>query len=589
MSFSDGFKDGFGLVNAAYENNAKKADRAGAESSRLEEAKLTAKYRSDVLKEQATGNRNTEAHQVTQEKNRAAQLERDSTNKSDEIAYRQGVFDSNQTDIKIVRDQQIATNAQVIKDRAAKDELQDKQNKSRNAAMAATRLIQQSQNAVTEEDFKQVFEDLLETQGTLVEANIAMNPVVGLEQEVMIDQINKLAVGEEVNDEAVVNVLQQVLGTSAKFQEGALITPETHPSAPKAFYGQGFKVVGIQARSVKLQDDSERGGRGPYLKPTVAVTVEDGQGRRSMYLTHMTEKRQGTGAPVRIYPEDIIKGAAAQINYRRAYSPEALSKLREAIKRNAYSDESGYYDVRAYDKARRELSKNLLENLDARQVMDMPVTAGASITWAEFSQGDQWEDYVESKLLMPDSRALPERDEVDLMLSQLRDHPEIKKINSSREKLGRAPLDEIELSQASVFFKSNESGEIQLDKGNDQRDWFRKMSVLKSANRISNPEEFRRTGRGGYVQKSQTGYLGAHRNVQQGGVMTEVSIEEDGVSFPLMVPTLTKAEINTLKNMNIEGNADNIPKSIKDKARQHMRERMNLGLDPFYQFGERKK
>ena len=49
MSFSDGFKDGFGLVNAAYENNAKKADRAGADSSRLEEARLTSEYRSKVL------------------------------------------------------------------------------------------------------------------------------------------------------------------------------------------------------------------------------------------------------------------------------------------------------------------------------------------------------------------------------------------------------------------------------------------------------------------------------------------------------------------------------------------------------------
>ena len=586
MSFSDGFKDGFGLVNAAYENNAKKADRAAAESSRLEEAELTSKYRSDVLAEQVRGNQQAETFRTKQEANQTAQSILDSTNKADEIAYKQRVFNAGEADRKIARDQQIAMNAQVIKDRTAKDELQDKQNKSRDAAMAATRLIEQSQNAETEDDYKQVFEDFMKTQGSLVEAGIAMDPVVGLEQEVMIDQINKLAVGEEVNDEAVVNVLQQVLGTSAKFQEGALITPETHPSAPKAFYGQGFKVVGIQARSVKLQSDSDRGGRGPYLKPTVAVTVEDGQNRRSMYLTHMTEKRQGTGAPVRIYPEDIIKGAAAQINYRRAYSPEALSKLREAIRRNVYSDERGNYDVRAYDKARRELSTNLLENLDARQVMDMPVTAGASITWAEFSQGDQWEDYVESKLLMPDSRALPERDEVDLMLSQLRDHPEIKKINSRREKLGRAPLDEIELSQASVFFKSSESGEIQLDTGNDQRDWFRKMSV--EPNRRSNPEAFRPRGQG-FTPKSQTGYLGAYRNAQTGGVMTEVSIEEDGVSFPLMVPTLTKAEINTLQNMNIEGNADNIPKSIKDKARQHMRERMNQGLDPFYGFNDRKK
>ena len=90
--------------------------------------------------------------------------------------------------------------------------------------------------------------------------------------------------------------------------------------------------------------------------------------------------------------------------------------------------------------------------------------------------------------------------------------------------------------------------------------------------------------------KSNTGYLGQIQNNVQGGVMTEVSVSfdevNDGKIIPLLVPTLTYKEITQLQDMQIEGNAKNIPQSIKDKAIAHAKMRLSKGLNPFYQDGE---
>ena len=90
--------------------------------------------------------------------------------------------------------------------------------------------------------------------------------------------------------------------------------------------------------------------------------------------------------------------------------------------------------------------------------------------------------------------------------------------------------------------------------------------------------------------KSARGYLGPVKNLVQGGTMTEVSIgvEINGkeMEVPTMVPTLTQEEIDTLANMQIEGNAKNIPKSIKDKAIAHAKKRLAAGKSVFYVDGE---
>jgi hypothetical protein len=91
-------------------------------------------------------------------------------------------------------------------------------------------------------------------------------------------------------------------------------------------------------------------------------------------------------------------------------------------------------------------------------------------------------------------------------------------------------------------------------------------------------------------KKSARGYLGPVENLVQGGTMTEVSIgvpvNGKEMEVPAMVPTLTQEEIDTLANMQIEGNAKNIPKSIKDKAIAHAKKRLAAGKSVFYVDGE---
>jgi|TARA_B110000444_G_scaffold260900_1_gene309831 hypothetical protein len=91
-------------------------------------------------------------------------------------------------------------------------------------------------------------------------------------------------------------------------------------------------------------------------------------------------------------------------------------------------------------------------------------------------------------------------------------------------------------------------------------------------------------------KKSAQGYLGPVKNSVTGGTMTEVSIgvEIDGkeMEIPAMVPTLTQEEINTLSKMELEGNAKNIPASIKQKAEAHARQRIAEGKSVFYEDDE---
>ena len=92
------------------------------------------------------------------------------------------------------------------------------------------------------------------------------------------------------------------------------------------------------------------------------------------------------------------------------------------------------------------------------------------------------------------------------------------------------------------------------------------------------------------VRKSQRGFLGPVENTVEGGTMTEVSIgvqlNGEEMDIPTMVPGLTQDEIDTLANMQIEGNAANIPDSIVQKAKDHAQQRIAAGKSPFYFDGE---
>jgi len=87
--------------------------------------------------------------------------------------------------------------------------------------------------------------------------------------------------------------------------------------------------------------------------------------------------------------------------------------------------------------------------------------------------------------------------------------------------------------------------------------------------------------------KSERGFLGPIRNNVSGRTMTEVSVGQPGSEegfYPLLVPTLTRDEIETIANMDL--GRDRPPQAIIEKARAHAMDRIDRGLSPFYQDGE---
>ena len=89
--------------------------------------------------------------------------------------------------------------------------------------------------------------------------------------------------------------------------------------------------------------------------------------------------------------------------------------------------------------------------------------------------------------------------------------------------------------------------------------------------------------------KSAQGWLGPISN-RQGETMTELSVNYgdvlDGRLIPLLVPTLTKDEIETLQRIKFPGGKipdGLIPKSIEKKAIEHAIKRDKQGLSPFYE------
>lgn len=178
------------------------------------------------------------------------------------------------------------------------------------------------------------------------------------------------------------------------------------------------------------------------------------------------------------------------------------------------------------------------------------------------SSKERQEDFVYSYLSQ--AKAIFKDDKAKTILSYLEGIPTTKNIAAGKKKISPQGIGYLEKYMLNGDLKKHE--------------------ILKSFPQLKTHPKFGNMIREDGTKKSSTGWLGPIKH-NNGQTMTELStyFEDvlDGREIPLLVPTLTKTEIEILKSRDMKTGA--LPRSIINKAIRHAIERDAQGLSPFYE------
>jgi hypothetical protein len=110
----------------------------------------------------------------------------------------------------------------------------------------------------------------------------------------------------------------------------------------------------------------------------------------------------------------------------------------------------------------------MIQEIKDKDMLNDPIAAGSSLTWGQYIKTDNFNQYVESKLLMPSTEVTSTRNETRYTLNIMRDTNEIKKIDRLRKERDQQPLTDKEVLIASTYFDSTQDGEVKVD---GSREW----------------------------------------------------------------------------------------------------------------------
>lgn len=462
--FADGIKSGFGLVNDVYDRRSK--DNYREESLRLEREALDDK-RADTKFTQGLATAKDTREQLESEQNIADNeqdiLDRQNTNANDatnreKVKLGLGIA---QTQVK---------NAAI--DRQTALDTKKRQQQDIDAGVLATRLAEA--NPETDADYAQFLTDFeeLKTHPTIGDwVTDSFSPLERRGEMELVEALKQLEAGQEINDEVWINGVQTLIGQSSGLQEGTTITEDTHPNAPDRF--RNMKIVKTEVHALSMGDLNGNEGDAK-VKADVAVTVVDGRGEQYTYITDMTTKRSGQGKPVDLSVKGLMQAFAMKTQFT-GYMSNARPNLIEAIKRGRFGDGNGNISNDSFLEAKRAHSTAIIKDIQEKDMLNDPISAGSSLTWGQYIKTNDFANYVESSLLMPNTKVKSSRNETRYTLNIMRDTNEIKKINRLRKDHKQPELTDREVLLAATYFDSTQDGEVKVDGSKEWKAFNNKM------------------------------------------------------------------------------------------------------------------
>ena len=450
--FADGIKSGFGLVNDVYDRRSK--DNYRTESLKLE---------GEALADKRADTKFTQGLATAQDTRDGLAAEQDVLESNQSILDRQNDIANDGVTRKktnAVLDDAAVQAANAATDRNAALDIEKRKQQDIEAGVKSTRLAEF--NPETDEEYEQarmMYEELKKhpTIGNWVQDSF--DPLERRSEGELLEALKQMAAGQEINDEVWVNGVQQLVGQSSGLQEGTTITGDTHPHAPKRY--RNMKIVKTEVHALSM-GDLNGGDTDARVKADVAVTVVDGRGEQYTYITDMTQKRSGQGKPVDLSVKGLMQAFAMKTQFTR-HMADARPNLIEAMKRGKFGDGKGNINNDSFLAAKREHSTAIIQDIKDKDMLNDPISTGSSLTWGQYIKTNEFTDYVESSLLMPNTKVKSSRNETRYTLNIMRDTNEIKKIDRLRKEQGNPKLTDREVLIASTYFDSTQDGEVKVD------------------------------------------------------------------------------------------------------------------------------
>lgn len=457
--FADGLATGFGLVNSAYDRKSKEAYR----DESLAQDKLNADRTFELA--QGKSRREDISLEIEGEKNER-EIEQFNTDKAISDQQIENDKVTNAAKLAVIKKQDFALDSAQSELDVAKA-TREKRERGVRAGVAATEL--RDMNPQTKEEYDAAFARVQEIAGDTTLGPMfldSLQTISSYENMATIQGIKDLAEGAEITNGVFESGLEGLISGTSWGRVGATITAETHPKAPERM--RGMKVVGSEIFSMEMGKDNT-------VKAQVAVRVQDGKGRMAIYLAPLSEKRAGDTQPINLNVKDLISGFAGRAQFME-YMKTNKSSIMEAIKRSQYRTDAGDLDTNAYATAVAKTKADEIKSITDRGMGNDPIVRGSSVTWEEFMKTEDFDRYVEEKTLIPDRRADSARDETAFLIQEMSETSEIRKINKRRAAVGKEPLSQQDLLQASVYFDENSNGSLTAERSSAWNKWKSNMS-----------------------------------------------------------------------------------------------------------------
>tara|TARA_R110000822_G_scaffold41884_6_gene114425 strand:- start:773 stop:2260 length:1488 start_codon:yes stop_codon:yes gene_type:complete len=450
--FADGIKSGFGLVNDVYDRRSKdnyREESLKLESESLADSRANTKFNQDL----ATAKDRRDGNDATQ-----SILDRQQANEASKNKIANDGVTRDMAQAGLARDKVLDDNAATDRDVAQAKITRQAYDKE--IGILATRLS--TFKPETDEEYAQFaadFKRVAEHPSIGKWFTGSFDPLTKFEDQAVLKEIQNLSAGAEINNDVIINGVNKLIGQSSEYQNGITITEETHPKAPERF--RGMKIVGTEVHALNM-GDKDGNDDGAKVNADVAVTLVDGKGQQYTYIAAMTEKRSGQGSPVDLTVLGLMQAFAMKTQFA-GHMETARPALIEAMKRGSYSDENGNLDNNKFVEAKNAAAAQMIQDVKDKDMLNDPIAAGSSVTWGQYIKTDDFNQYVESKLLMPSTEVTSTRNETRYTLNIMRDTNEIKKIDRLRKERGEQPLTDREVLVASTYFDSTQDGEVKVD------------------------------------------------------------------------------------------------------------------------------